>query len=174
MGCALFLISSCDHCIFGCATQHFYVKLIHGSPIFDKKWQSNMRQSLFHVCKLQWGSKMSSYYHMHIEGHACATLPSTPMTPVVGHYPFTSPLCELPLGKESSSILSSKVYINSNVLLANIDSDGTSDPAEDVDDTNSLNSAIFPDSSYTSEAFYFILVGDVIAKQYLYDLRTWC
>ena len=45
----------------------------------------------------------------------------------------------------------------------------TTSLAEDVDETALLNYAMFLDSSDIYEAFSLLAVGDVIAKQYLYD-----
>ena len=36
-----------------------------------------------HVLQLQWGSKKSYHFHLHIEGHDCVTLTPPPMIPVV-------------------------------------------------------------------------------------------
>jgi hypothetical protein len=57
------------------------------------------------------------------------------------------------------------------VILANLaSSNGVSAIAEDdAHDNASVSSAIFPDSSDTSEAFSSLAIGDVIAKKYLYD-----
>ena len=77
---------------------------------------------------------------MHLEGRDCSTLTSPPMSNVVRHSPFPSPLCDLPLVKGSSYICSIKVSVNSNVMLSNIYYDSTSALAEDFDETASLNS----------------------------------
>ena len=78
------------------------------------------------VCKLQWGSKISSFCCLDLEVHDCDILTSPPISPVVVHSPFLSPFRELPLGKDSSSICSSKVSVISNMLLSNIYSYGKS------------------------------------------------
>ena len=91
------------------------------------------------------------------------------MSSVVGPSIFLSPLRDLPLGAGSSYICSSKVSVNSNMLLSNIDSYVTSALAKYVYETTLINSAIFTDSSDTYEAFYLLKVGNVIAKQYLDD-----
>ena len=75
----------------------------------------------------------------------------------------------MPLGKDSSSIFSRKFYDNSNVLLANLASAGTSSLDENVDETALLKSTMFPDSSDTSKVFSLLSLGDMIAKKYFYD-----
>eukprot|EP00978_Attheya_sp_CCMP212_P043983 scaffold296594_cov70-Attheya_sp.AAC.3 len=117
------------------------------------------------------GSENSSFCHLHLEGHDCDTLTSPPMSPVVEHPPFPSPLLrKLCLGNDTSSVCSSNQESdNSNVLLADPASVRTSALAEEVHETALVNSAIYPDSSNTSEAFPLLVIGDVIAKTYLYD-----
>ena len=119
--------------------------------------------------KVHWGSKISSFCCLDIEGHDCNTLTSPPMSSVVGHSIFLSPLLDVPLGEGSSSICSSKVSDNSNMLLSNIDSYVTSALAKYVYETTLINSEMFPYSSDTYEEFYLLKVGNVIEKQYLYD-----
>ena len=169
MGYGLFPISSCNNFDVGRPTQHRCVKVVPGSPIVDKNGNRICGKALCCVCKRQWGSKISSFCCLNIEGHEFNTLTSPPMSSVVGHSIFLSPLLDVPLGEGSSSICSSKVSDNSNMLLSNIDSYVTSALAKDVYETTLINSAIFTDSSDTYEAFYLLEVGNLIAKQYLYD-----